>query len=89
MLQGTRQGLVHVPRFPLRPPAQLDNRQRPETEKQSAPCTKTSVFTPGTFDAAAISSRVISRARTTRFAPNCGCGGHVGGVGHAGLRADM
>ena len=34
-LQGTRQGLVHVPRLPLRPPAQLDNRQRPETEKQN------------------------------------------------------
>ena len=42
----------------------------PDTEKHSAPCTKTLVRTPGTAEAAAISASVSSRASTTRLAPS-------------------
>ncbi len=86
--QGTRQVLVHVPRLPLRPPPQLDIMQRPETEKHNAPCTNTSVWTPGTAEASLISPSDNSRQHDSN-GPQPGRCRHVGAVGDTGLGAEM
>ena len=78
-----------MPRLPLRPPTQLDSRHRPETQKHKAPCTKTSVWTPGTAEAAAISAQRHLPGQHHAVGAELAGRGHVGTVGHAGLRAEV